>query len=134
MKVLVVDDSATSRMVLRMALQSLGHECVLAEDGEDGWLAYGRERPVVVISDLVMPGLDGIALCRRIRDDAGAPYTYFVLLTATDDHETALSGMRAGADDILRKPFDVHEIEMRLIAAERVTDVHRRLAAREAEG
>jgi DNA-binding response OmpR family regulator len=133
MKVLVVDDSATSRMVLGKAVEALGHECVFAEDGEDGWRAYQREAPVAVISDLHMPGLDGLGLCRRIREATGAPYVYFVLLTAADDPETALAGMQAGADDYLTKPFRRHEIELRLIAAARVTAVHRALRARTRE-
>jgi DNA-binding response OmpR family regulator len=132
-KVLVVDDSATSRMVLGKAVEALGHQCVRAVDGEDGWRAYQREQPMAIISDLVMPGIDGLALCRRIREDIRAPYTYFVLLTADDDPETALSGMRAGADDYLTKPFRLHEIELRLIAAARVTAVHRTLDARTRE-
>jgi sigma-B regulation protein RsbU (phosphoserine phosphatase) len=132
-KVLVVDDSATSRMVLRIAVEGLGHQCVLAKDGNDGWGAFQREEPEAVISDWVMPGMDGITLCRQIREDTEAPYTYFVMLTSLEDRDSALSGMLAGADDYLTKPFDPHEIEMRLIAAARVTDVHRHLRVRTRE-
>jgi serine phosphatase RsbU (regulator of sigma subunit) len=120
-------------MVLRSAVERLGHVCVLAEDGEDGWRTFQREEPEAVISDWIMPGMDGIALCRRIREDTDAPYSYFVMLTSREDPESALSGMRAGADDYLTKPFDSHEIEMRLIAAERVTAVHSRLRVRTRE-
>lgn len=133
MKILVVDDSATSRWVLQRAVELLGHECLLAEDGEDGWRAFEREEPAAVISDWVMPGLDGIGLCRRIRENSEAPYTYFVMLTSREDKESALAAMRAGVDDFLTKPLDVHELEMRLIAASRVTSVHRSLAARTRE-
>jgi sigma-B regulation protein RsbU (phosphoserine phosphatase) len=133
MKVLVVDDSATSRAVLQRAVRELGHDCVLAEDGEDGWRRFLQESPVAVISDWVMPGVDGIELCRRIRDDDGAPYTYFVMLTSREDKASALRAMRAGVDDFLTKPLDTHELEMRLIAASRVTAVHHRLAARTRE-
>lgn len=133
MKVLVVDDSATARMVLREAVEDLGHECVVAEDGMEGWRAFRQEEPEAVISDWLMPGMDGIDLCRLIREDPDAAYTYFVMITSLDDGESALSGMRAGADDYLTKPFRPHDIEMRLIAAERVTAVHRRLRARTRE-
>jgi serine phosphatase RsbU (regulator of sigma subunit) len=119
--------------VLRLAVEGLGHECVLAEDGEDGWQAFRREEPEAVISDWIMPRMDGIALCRRIREDTNAPYSYFVMLTSLEDSDSALSGMRAGVDDFLTKPFDPHEIEMRLIAAGRVTAVHSRLRARTRE-
>ena len=80
-----------------------------------------------------MPGLDGIALCRRIRRHAESAYTYFVMLTSSEDRHSALSAMRAGADDYLAKPFRLHEIEMRLIAAARVTEVHRTLSERTRE-
>src|SRR5688572_6168518 len=117
-------------MVLREAVEDLGHECVVAEDGTEGWEAFRQEEPEAVISDWLMPGMDGIDLCRLIREDADAPYTYFVMITSLDDGDSALSGMRAGADDYLTKPFRPHDIEMRLIAAARVTAVHRRLRAR----
>src|SRR5688572_20419788 len=120
-------------MVLREAVEDLGHECVVAEDGTEGWEAFRQEEPEAVISDWLMPGMDGIDLCRMIREDADAAYTYFVMITSLDDGESALSGMRAGADDYLTKPFRPHDIEMRLIAAARVTAVHRRLRARTRE-
>ena len=91
---------------------------------------FQRERPEAVISDLMMPGIDGIALCRRIRAETDAAYTYFVILTSADGEESGLAGMRAGADDYLTKPFRRLEIEMRMIAAERVTAVHRTLHTR----
>jgi sigma-B regulation protein RsbU (phosphoserine phosphatase) len=132
-KILVVDDSATSRLLLMHAVEGLGHDCVAAGDGEQGWEAYRREAPDAVISDLIMPGLDGIGLCRRIREHGDSPYTYFVMLTSSEDRHRGLSAMRAGADDYLAKPFRLHEIEMRLIAAARVTAVHRSLSERTRE-
>jgi serine phosphatase RsbU (regulator of sigma subunit) len=132
-KILVVDDSATIRSLLSRAVRSLGHECVTADDGDDGWRAFGREQPDTVISDLMMPGIDGIELCRRIREDAESAYTYFVMLTSSENPRSALAAMRAGADDYLNKPVRLHEIELRLIAAARVTAVQRSLSARTQE-
>jgi GAF domain-containing protein len=83
----------------------------------------------VVISDWMMPGLDGVELCHRMRAHVGAPYTYFILLTALGDPEHRLAGIQAGADDYVAKPFSIEEIEARLVAAERVTVVHRRQEA-----
>jgi len=83
----------------------------------------------VVVSDWVMPRMDGVELCRCVRSRHGAPYTYFILLTSLDDSEHRLAGMQAGADDYLAKPFNLSDIEARLIAAERVTIVHRRREA-----
>jgi CheY-like chemotaxis protein len=83
----------------------------------------------VVVSDWLMPGLDGVQLCRRIREPIEAPYTYFVLLTALADAEHRMAGIQAGADDYLAKPFSLEDVEVRLIAAERVTAAHRRQEA-----
>jgi CheY-like chemotaxis protein len=83
----------------------------------------------VVVSDWMMPRMDGVQLCRCVRSRLSAPYTYFILLSALADSEHRLAGMRAGADDYLAKPFNLSDIEARLIAAERVTVVHRRREA-----
>jgi CheY-like chemotaxis protein len=81
------------------------------------------------VSDWMMPRMDGTQLCRCLRSKLGAPYTYFILLTALGDPEHRLAGMHAGADDYLGKPFNLYDLEARLIAAERVTGMHRRREA-----
>src|SRR5438309_738517 len=81
----------------------------------------------VIISDWLMPGIEGPELCRLVRANPG-PYTYFVLLTAFGDRSHALEGMQAGADDYLAKTLDVDDLHLRLIAAERVSGLHKRLA------
>jgi CheY-like chemotaxis protein len=77
----------------------------------------------------MMPGLDGVQLCQRMRSQPGAPYTYFILLTALGDVEHRLAGMQAGADDYVSNPFSIEDIEARLFAAQRVMLVHRRQEA-----
>jgi GAF domain-containing protein len=77
----------------------------------------------------MMPRLDGVQFCRRVRARLGAPYTYFILLTALGDSDHRIAGMQAGADDYLAKPFSLVDMEARLIAAERVTVLHRRREA-----
>src|SRR5262245_22904336 len=77
----------------------------------------------------MMPRIDGVQLCRCVRARLDAPYTYFILLTALGDADHRIVGMQAGADDYLAKPFNLADIEARLIAAERVTLVHRRREA-----
>ena len=132
MKALIAEDDAVSRMILQRAVQKLGHEVLAAEDGDTAWDLYCADPDVdVVISDWMMPGVDGLELCRRVRaeergDDRG--YTYFIFLTALGDREHLLQGLEAGADDYLSKPLDRDELEMRLTSALRVTDLHRRLA------
>jgi two-component system chemotaxis response regulator CheY len=125
--VLVAEDSALTRAMLRNALTTMGHECLVAADGDEAWAQYQETGADVIISDRLMPGLDGLELCRRVRTHPGAPYTYFVFLTALAHKSEVLEGMHEGADDYLTKPLDLDELRARLIAAERVTALHRRL-------
>ena len=132
--VLVVDDEASSRKGLALAVHAFGHRCRTAVDGEDALRLMAEKQPDVVISDWKMPGMTGAELCERMRsvgDDA--PYTYFIILTSFGDREHLLAGMAAGADDYQRKPVDLDELEARLVSAARVVDLHRRLASRTAE-
>ena len=134
MKILVAEDDAVSRLILRRAVEKLGHECIVAEDGEIAWSIYKETSGVdVVISDWMMPGMDGPDLCRKIRAEKRDGYTFFVFLTALGDREHLLEGMQAGADDYLAKPLDREQLEVRLIAASRVTSLHRQLAGQNAE-
>jgi CheY-like chemotaxis protein len=90
---------------------------------------FTRRGADVVVSDWMMPRMDGVQLCRCVRQRLGTPYTYFILLTALGDAEHRIAGMQAGADDYLAKPFNLGDMEARLIAAERVTTLHRRREA-----
>ena len=129
MRILIAEDDMVSRTILRRAVEKTGHECVAAADGEEAWEIY-KENPDldVIISDWMMPGVDGLALCRRVRGDEREGYTYFIFLTALGDREHLLMGLEAGADDYLSKPLDRSELQVRLISAFRVTALHRRLA------
>jgi sigma-B regulation protein RsbU (phosphoserine phosphatase) len=133
MKILLAEDSAASRFLLQRAVEELGHECVVAEDGVQAWERYQQEGAEVVISDWIMPGLDGDELCRRIRADGDGPYTYFVMLTSLEDKEHVLRGMQAGVDDYLTKPLDRNDLGARLIAASRVTALHRKIVEQQRE-
>ena len=128
MRVLIAEDDAVSRMILKKAVQKLGHECLVAEDGEVAWKLFQKTEGVdVVISDWMMPGVDGPELCRRVRAADKDPYTFFVFLTALGDEEHLLEGMGAGADDYLSKPLDREQLHIRLIAASRVNSLHRQI-------
>jgi DNA-binding response OmpR family regulator len=127
MLILVADDDLTSSLIAATAVRNLGHQCVSASDGTEAWETFQIRRPDVVISDWLMPGLTGPELCRKIRSHP-ARYTYFILVTGLGSHDQMLEGMTAGADDYLVKPLDVDELDLRLIAAERVTALHRQLA------
>ena len=133
MKVLVAEDDAVSRLILQRSLQRLGHECQVAADGVEAWEQYQREPPDVIISDWLMPGMEGVEFCRRVREAPRETYAYFIFMTAFDDKQHFLRGMQAGADDYLTKPVDVDELHARLIAASRVTSLHRRLLEQNTE-
>ena len=133
MRILIVDDSPTPRLILRRELEGLGHECLAAEDGNQALETFRVSAPDVIVSDWMMPGMDGDELCRQVRSDPGAPYVYFILLTSLDDPASVIKGMEAGADDHLAKSFERDDLQTRLIAAERVTGLHQRLAAQQVE-
>jgi two-component system, cell cycle response regulator len=127
-KVLVADDEPTTRLIAQNALGSLGHETVTVTDGVEAWEAYRAQRPDVVISDWMMPGLTGTQLCRNIRAQPSGDYAYFIMISVRDSPEEIREGMQAGADDFLVKPLDPIELQIRLIAAARVTKLHSELA------
>jgi DNA-binding response OmpR family regulator len=120
MKILIVEDETTDRLMLRSAVQHLGHECLVAASGAAGWEMFGLHQPDVVLSDWRMPGMDGVELCRRIRAGEWSTYTPFIFVTGLTDKEHALAGMEVGADDYLTKPLDVNELRARLMAAARL--------------
>jgi diguanylate cyclase (GGDEF)-like protein len=127
MRVLIADDEPGSRLLLAAAVERLGHECTQAEDGEQALQRFHDAHPEVVITDWDMPGLDGTALARAIRSDAEVPYAYVIVLTGQADEAAARGAMEAGADDLMLKPLDGAELERKLIAAERMTGMHRRM-------
>jgi signal transduction histidine kinase len=128
-RVLAVDDDLVARMAVRGMVVSLGHECLLAQDGAQAWELIKAHPVDVVISDRVMPDMDGLELCRRIRAaGADAQYTYVVLASGLGEDQQAREGMVAGADDHLTKPLRLRQLELKLIAAQRVTALHNSLS------
>jgi two-component system cell cycle response regulator len=133
MRILVAEDDAASCLVLEAAVTSLGHDCVVATSGEEAWRLFETVDVDAVISDRMMPGMDGVELCRRIRASERDTYTYFIFLTVFDKKADVLSGMEAGADDYLVKPLDIDDLKMRLFVASRVTSLHRKLSEQSAQ-
>ncbi len=127
MKILVADDDPTSQLVARAMVERLGHHCMVVGDGAQAWEAFQRHRPDVVITDWVMPGLSGVELCRKIRENAAGCFTYCILVTSLGARPRILQGMLAGADDYLVKPLHADDLQLRLIAATRVTSLHSQL-------
>ena len=115
----MVDDEPAVRAALERALCLDGYEVVTAEDGQDALRAVGRERPELIILDVLMPDLDGIAVCRRLR--RGGDRTPVLMLTARDAVTDRVAGLDAGADDYLVKPFALEELLARVRALLRRT-------------
>src|SRR5581483_4187593 len=87
----------------------------------------GDDRPHMAILDWMMPGMDGVELCRRVRAMAKEPYIYIILLTARTENQDLIDGMDAGADDYLKKPFNAHELRVRLRAGRRILELQEQL-------
>jgi diguanylate cyclase (GGDEF)-like protein len=132
MKVLIAEDQPPTALYLRRTLEKLGHEAVAVPDGEAAWRIVLEGDAPLLISDWMMPRLDGPELCRRIRANTSERYTYIILLTSRDRREDKLEGLRAGADDFLTKPPDADELAVRLHIAERILAVHDQLAQQNA--
>ena len=129
MKVLIADDDSISRKLLQSYLQKWGCEVSVARDGAEAWSCFEREEFSLVITDWVMPELDGVELVRRIRSVPRPGYVYVILLTAKGEKEDLVEAMEAGADDFLTKPFDRDELRVRLRAGERIVGLERELRA-----
>jgi len=124
MKILIADDEAVSRKVLESRLRKWGYDVVVATDGAEAWEALqGPDAPDLAILDWEMPGMDGIEVCRRVRQAARESYVYLLLLTAKSRGEDIVAGMDAGADDYIAKPFDTNELKVRLRAGRRILDL-----------
>jgi two-component system cell cycle response regulator len=133
MRILIADDSIVSRHLLEATLRKWGYEITIACDGLEAWnLLQEDNAPRLAILDWVMPGLTGPEVCKRVREnlrDKEASYTYILLLTSKSQREDLIEGMESGADDYLTKPFDQHELKVRLRAGTRIIDLQRELVA-----
>jgi len=116
----VAEDDVVSQKLLRVNLERLGHEVVTANDGAAAWTEFEREPVRIVVSDWMMPEMDGLTLCEKVRAREGTEYTYFILLTAKTGRENYQEAMQKGVDDFLNKPLDREELVNRLRVAERI--------------
>lgn len=123
MKILTADDDESARKILTKALKALGHEVVETRDGHEAWMEYRLHHFNLVISDWMMPKMNGIELTRSIRQEERAKYTYVIMLTSLEGKGRYLEGMEAGADDFINKPFDKDTLAARLRVAERILNL-----------
>lgn len=129
-KVLIAEDDAVSRLVLQGLLPKWGYEVVAVDNGISAWnILREPDAPKLCILDWMMPGLDGPALCRKVRATERGSLLYIVLLTARSAKEDLVEGMNAGADDYVGKPFDRQELQVRLRAGARIIELHDALVA-----
>lgn len=124
MKVLIADDSAPSRTLLKAALVRWGYDVIPVADGAAAWeVLASDDPPPMAILDWVMPKMTGPDVCRRVRETRREPYTYLLLLTSKHTKDEIVEGMDAGADDYVVKPWDEHELQVRLRAGKRIIDL-----------
>lgn len=109
-KILIVDDNPSVLKLLNISLSKAGYNIVEADNGETAFEVANREYPDLIISDIMMPQMDGIELCWMIRESSKVPLVPFIFLTSFDDSEMEIRGFRAGADEYLSKPIDRKEL------------------------
>lgn len=126
MKILIVDDEIVSRKKMDKLVRSLGHETLLASNGLEGLELWKQERIRIVVTDWMMPEMNGLELCGKIRESEGNLYTYVILVTSKNETEDIITGMEAGADDFITKPFIKEELAVRLRAGERIVGLESR--------
>ena len=129
MKILLAEDFEDNRFYLTMVLENYDYEVIAASDGQQAWDILEQQDDInLVLSDWVMPNIDGIQLCQLIRKSHRSRYTYIILMTAKGEETAVVKGMEAGADDFLRKPVEPEELRVRLNAGQRVIELENTLA------
>jgi|SRR5438477_5543883 len=130
MKVLIAEDDAVSRRLLHAGLARWGYEILVAGDGTEAWRMLHQERPALLILDWLMPGMDGLEICRKARALPNFQSAYIILLTGRSTKEDIIQGLDAGADDYIIKPFDPGELRARISVGLRVAQLQLNLADR----
>jgi len=130
-RILVAEDHYVSRHLLERNLQNWGFEVVTAEDGEAAAeILASPDAPSIAILDWMMPRMDGVEVCQRVRENLNHPYIYLLMLTAKSQKDEIAAGLDAGADDYVIKPFDPDELRARLQVGQRVVELERTLDKR----
>jgi putative two-component system response regulator len=123
--ILIVDDEEAGRQTLESILEGEGYQLVIAENGQQAIEMAKATLPDVILLDVMMPGMTGFQVCERIRNDPSIAEIPIILLTALDDRDSLLTGLKAGADDFITKPFDRFELRARLIGITRLNRYHK---------
>jgi len=130
MRVLIADDDLVTRRLLTAALTKWGYEVTPADNGDEAWqVLQAVDAPRLAILDWMMPGMNGVDLCRKLRGRGADQYTYILLLTGKSTKQDVIDGLDSGADDYLTKPFDTQELKVRLRTGQRLLDLMSQLVA-----
>jgi sigma-B regulation protein RsbU (phosphoserine phosphatase) len=133
-RILIAEDDPVTRRILESNLGRLGWDVIIAADGSAAWhlleTRRGKDAPELVLLDWMMPGMDGIEICRKLRGTAGFELIYVILLTSRSEKEDLAMGLMAGANDYITKPFDPAELEARVRVGQRMAKLQTSLATR----
>jgi adenylate cyclase len=132
-RILIVDDNETNRDILMTRLQVHGYELAQAADGEEALAAAKSLLPDLILLDVMMPKLDGIEVCRRLKSDPAMPFTPIILVTAKSDTKDIVAGLNAGADEYLTKPIDQAALVARVNSVLRIKELHDQVQAQAAQ-
>lgn len=127
MKILIVEDEPIFRRMVRKNLLEVGYDVVEAEDGQTAWDLFQRESFQFVITDWMMPKMNGPQLVQNIRMSGQGNYTYIIMLTAMDDKDNVIFGIESGADEYLTKPFNSRELKARVASGMRILKLEEQL-------
>jgi sigma-B regulation protein RsbU (phosphoserine phosphatase) len=132
MKILIAEDNQTSLRILETILVKWNYEVISARDGNEAWKKLqDKDAPRLIILDWMMPGKNGVELCRKLRSRDNVDPMYIILLTARDDKNDIVEGLNAGADDYIAKPFDKDELRARIDVGRRMVELQNALIERE---
>jgi len=126
-KILIAEDNHVSRKLLQKVLKEWGHEVLSAKNGQEAWNIFNENDVYLVVTDWEMPEMNGIELCRRIRESRAEEYVYIIILTAREDSQDVVEGLEAGADDFVTKPFNLDELKSRIKAGVRLLELEQKL-------
>ena len=127
-RVLIAEDDRVTRMILQRWIEAWGYEVFIAADGTEAWkILEGERPPEIVIMDWMMPGMDGIELCQRLRDKSRAYYHYILMVTGRTESQDVVHALESGADDCIAKPFEESELRARMLVASRILKLQNEL-------
>jgi two-component system, cell cycle response regulator len=124
MKLMIAEDDPSLRNLLKLYLTRWGYDVIVTQDGNEAWQTLlSEDAPRLVLMDWMMPGMNGVDICRKVREELKEPYTYIILLTGQHRDQDIVDGMESGADDYITKPFNHSELRVRLRAGRRILEL-----------